>query len=178
MSLGRQRNDHRSGRWALAVLVGSLAVVGPLPAAQAQLPSDNSGIDEYVETVPGAEGSRQPGKSKRTAPLPENVRRGLPPGGEGELLTRLATAEGLGAPLDRGSQTATVPDGAPDESANRSGRERPDSSGGEDRGAPGAVASALTDSDDPGIPLLVAALLLLTLAAAVAALMRRRRGQG
>ena len=191
----RHRRDHRYGVGGLlAIATLSCAVLAPPALAQGELPADNSGIDEYVESLPAAEGKRDPsGGSRsgsdpsggsRSARLPERIRRALPPGREGQILERIATAGALGAPVGAGAPETSTPstesdgDGS-DDGGGGGGAPGGGSSGGGDEGALSAVGSTVADSDTPAIPILVGLLVLITALAAVVALrLRSRRSKG
>ena len=161
-----------------------------IPAvAQAQLPPNNGGVDQYVAPVPDARGDRPAnphhqgpgggGGGGGSSQLPPGVRGSLPAGGEGVLLSRLATDPGSGAPAggdssggDRGGDGSSRDD--------RSGGSSSDDSGGGGAGSEEkdvTAASAITSSisDDPAVAVVVAAVIGLTLALAAIGLARRRR---
>jgi hypothetical protein len=106
-------------RVALLVCTAAALACAPSPVSAAPverppLPENLTAADQYVESVPTGEGSRPadrgPGGSAAAAPLPSDVKRKLPEGGE---LERVATSPALGAPTTklRGGQddTPSVP---------------------------------------------------------------------
>ncbi len=165
------------------LLVALLAVGLVLPAAA--LAQDNSAIDEYTESVPGAGGDHPShdqggggsgGGGDGGASLPQSNADALE--SEGAAATAAANLAEATAP-DRPAGAGSVRDPGANESASSSGGESQDDAG---QGAPsiGDVVGGVTggsDSDGLGIWLLV--ILGATLVAAIAlALARWRRGPG
>ena len=171
-----------------------LALAFASPAmAQDSIPTDNSGGDQYVPPVPDARGNRPSGpNSGNPGHLSPRARASLPSGVEGQVLARLATDPGSGAPSDVGSG------GDGSSSGGTAGTGAGGSGGGGGGGADGGgaldggggasggkaaseggatAASAISSavSDNPSIVALVLALLALTLASAAFGIARRRR---
>jgi hypothetical protein len=155
------------------------------PSASAQ--GRDPGVDQYVPCVPSAGGS-DGCKRKRSNTLPDEVRNTLPDSKEGRAVAQIATDERLGAPSEAKTNTkkkkpARDRDRDRDSSdPSRAGSELgagPGGSGSDDGGgASGAVSSAVTNWDDPVVPILAGLILLLTATAAFAGLRRRRRTSG
>lgn len=85
-----------------------LALAGPA-AAQDTVPGDNSGVDQYSESLPSSDGRRAPAVGARPVqgvPLSRRVESSLPGGQHGRLLRRVATDPTLGAPVRRKGRTA------------------------------------------------------------------------
>lgn len=157
--------------FALALALPVLAA----PAAQAQqvnAPPGLSGVDEYLETVPGAGGAERPGggtgpngdpapgeiEAKTGTAIPADTVRELRAAGEdGERVARLAATN---APVD--------PTGRPASGAVR-GETLRDEGG---TSAAGAITAVLTGSAGAGV-ILPLSLAVLTLALGAAALRRR-----
>ena len=166
------------GRRILLLACLSLALPGAAAAQQTFAPPGNAGVDEYLETVPGAGGQGRPSQDPK--PLPADARRKLKQQGE-EGQDALALAErsdpGASAP-----QQAAEPDPAPKPDGGEPARQ-PSADPLPEPSTPSfgsALAKALTDSGDSGgmgiwFPIL------LGVAAGLAggvALARRRGGSG
>jgi len=162
----------------LAVVLASAApAAAPVHAQQVNAPPGLSGVDEYLETVPGAGGAERPGGGSG----PD----GAPAEGEVEAKTDAAipaeTVRELGRRGEDGARVARLAATNAPVEPSRSGR------GAEDRGAvkgqalrdeggssaAGAIPAVLTGSTGAGLvfPL---TLVTLTLVLAVAAVRRRR----
>jgi hypothetical protein len=185
----RSNGIHRPLRATIATIALALGLAAP--AAHAQMPPNNGGIDQYVAPVPDSRGDRpaNPGhQGSGPSQLPPRVRGSLPAGSEGTILARLATDPGSGAPVDgtdRGDGTRSG--GA---AGGGSGGGGSDGGGGDSAGGANSptttatkekqvsAASAITSSisNDPAVAVVVAALLGLTLALGAIGLARRRRG--
>ena len=148
---------------------------GPL-AAVAQ-----GGVEQYRSEVPTAKGKKDPTPSESNQPqssgtLSQEAQDALPNTGEGADLEKLATEGRVGAPADHKrkkqddkNEYSTTSEKAGDGAVGAGG-------GSDDGGnASGAVSSAVTDWDDPLVPILAGLFLLLVLAATVVAVRRRRR---
>jgi hypothetical protein len=168
----------------LATAALTLGLAAPAPA---QLPPNNGGVDQYVAPVPDSKGDRpanprhEGGDPSR---LPPSVRASLPPGGEGQVLGRLATDPGSGAPADAGGATGGSGDRDRSGGGGAAGGSGGGGSGGGGIGTTGGTeqknvtaASAITSSisDDPAVAVTVAAIIALTLAAMAVAFARRQR---
>jgi hypothetical protein len=144
----------------VAALLGSaLAPATALP--QSDIPG--SGVDEYVEGIPGAGGRHVPGTKDRGrangSDLPASTRRSLSGDAEGRSLQQLATDPSLGAPRPsarKGKRAAAA----------AAADVRSDS-------VPTAVKQSFSDSSNGGLTVFIA-LLLVTLAGLVAAALRLR----
>ena len=176
--------DHRKGTRILAVAVAILAGL-TLPAVasgQGITPGDPA-VDQYVESLPSAEGDRAPGvgRGRGGAPLPPGVRRQLSRSSEQRLLERLATSSELGAPA-RGASSAAQ-DGRASGSRERKAGEGgtgAGGSGGRDRSSSTGDSSPLATVGDltgAGSPVAIGVLVLAAgiAAAGLFALLRRRR---
>jgi hypothetical protein len=153
----------------------------PSAAAQGRDP----GVDQYVPCVPSAGGSDDGCKRKQSKTLPDEVRSALPDSKEGRALAQIATDERLGAPSEANSKTEGNTKKKRDRDSSDSsgtGSELSGGSGGsgsgDGGGASGAVSSAVTNWDDPVVPILAGLILLLTATAAFAGVRRRRRASG
>jgi hypothetical protein len=141
--------------FALAV---SLSLVAMAPASSlgaSEIPEGNSGLDQYIESVPSAEGDRAPSGVKRPNRSAQGGKAGAT-GSQGEALDSSSTSGAKGAKRERGQRRRKAARGEAGESASS------------------AVSSAVFDSGDPTIPVLAGSLLLLTGAAAGVAIRRRR----
>lgn len=97
------------------------AAIAPGQAQAQDFPDDAPSFDQYVPSLPIAEGRQVPGAGPRDgaapAPLPPSTRAELAGSEDGELLARAATDPSLGAP-SRGSarsgasSAATIGEGA------------------------------------------------------------------
>ncbi len=75
--------------------------LGGLALAQGDVPNDNSGVDQYAESLPSSGGGKARsvgGRAPVGVPLSARVRSSLPTGERGRLLKRVATDPTLGAP--------------------------------------------------------------------------------
>jgi hypothetical protein len=98
----------------LCTLLAGLSRAGPV-AAQSDVPNDNSGVDQYSESLPSSDGSRARsvgGHAPQGVPLPSRVRSSLPGGERGRLLRRVATDPTLGAPVRAKRPLRPAPIGA------------------------------------------------------------------
>lgn len=91
---------------AAIVLVSFAALawlsLGGSAFAQGDVPPDNSGVDQYTESLPSSGGGKARsvgGRAPVGVPLPARVRSSLPSGERGRLLKRVATDPTLGAPV-------------------------------------------------------------------------------
>ena len=153
-------------RIVLLACAVALLLASPAAAQSGQIaPPGNSGVDEYLETVPTPEGNRPSrgddgdgGGTARGPALSREARRRLEDSGpDGKRAAALAEA--------------TAPRPA------RSGRSAELEKAGEGKGAVGAVVDRVVGADDDGMGAWLPILLGVTLAGAVAiAVIRRRRG--
>ena len=181
------RSDELHLRLPAALATAATALFLAAPAAYAQLPPNNGGVDQYVAPVPDSRGDR-PANPRHEggdpSDLPPRVRGSLPPGSVGALLARLATDPGSGAPLGSGDGDS---DGSGGGGAGGSGGGGSSGGGLGDLNSPTTsaakekhvtAASAITSSisDDPAVAVVVLAVLALTLALGAIGIARRRRG--
>jgi hypothetical protein len=85
----------------LCTVLACLWLAAPV-AAQGDVPNDNSGVDQYSESLPSSDGGRARsvgGHAPQGVPLSSRVQRTLPGGARGRLLRRVATDPTLGAPV-------------------------------------------------------------------------------
>jgi hypothetical protein len=85
----------------LCAVLACLWLAGPV-AAQGDVPNDNSGVDQYSESLPSSDGGRARsvgGHASQGVPLSSQVNSSLPSGARGRLLRRVATDPTLGAPV-------------------------------------------------------------------------------
>jgi hypothetical protein len=142
-----------------------LATCAAPAVARDSLPPDNSGLDQYVESLPGPEGDHVP--SRRGGSLPASVRRQLAGTPDGHVLRRLAVVP-------------VAVSGAPPRRGGRDQRRGAPASGGKhirEEGAKGLL-SVLADVafSSAGGAAAGLGLLVLVAAAAGSGLLRRRRG--
>jgi hypothetical protein len=103
----------------LCTLLAGLSLAGPV-AAQSDVPNNNSGVDQYSESLPSSDGGRARsvgGRAPQGVPLSSRVRSSLPGGERGRLLQRVATDPTLGAPV----RAKRAPRRAPIDAAARPG---------------------------------------------------------
>lgn len=158
----------------LAALCGAVPFAAPAQAQQINAPPGLSGVDEYLETVPGASGAERPGggsgagggpapgevEAKTDAALPaETVRELRRAGKDGEQVARLAATN---APVDPAS-------GPADAAAVRGAALTDDGSSS----AAGAISAVLSGATGAGA-IFPISLLALTLALVAAAVRRRQ----
>src|SRR4051812_4407098 len=80
--------------------------------AQRDVPNDNSGVDQYSESLPSSDGGRARsvgGHAPQGVPLSSRVQSTLPGGARGRLLRRVATDPTLGAPVRSKNQPRIHP---------------------------------------------------------------------
>lgn len=187
-------------RFALTLALAVATALSLAPVAQAQgtnAPPGNSGLDQYLETVPNASGSHPPKQRGKTgsasSPLTPRQRKGLESmGADGRALVA-ATAATIPAdavePLRRSAaseQRRAAPRGGKGRS--RAGGDRPRQKAAKDapdaESAPDAKsgtaqvlsgALAATGADSGGMGIALPGLLVLTLAAAAAVAVSRHR---
>ena len=166
-------------RAAIAVLACLFVVGAPAPAgAQRQVaPPGNSAVDEYLETVPGADGNH-PVKPGQGGGLPKAARRQLEAlGADGKAAAAVANATGPAkAPRSGRGGSDSAGDNAAAPSAAGS-VEGADSAGG-GSGTTAAVARAIGGSGGMGMGVVLPALLILSLVAALATVVARHRRAG
>ena len=187
----------RTGGWTRALGVGVAALLacaaGPAAGARAQEPGfEGPSLDQYVESVPSAEGGtaaprRSPGAAGR---LPAATRRQLrrQGGSSAAALERIATDPAFGAPPATGAAPASGGDDEPEPGRRPRATPARDGAGGSggaggpsgagtvresDPGALSAGAGALADAGATG-PLALVALALIAAGAGAAAVRRRR----
>lgn len=161
---GRLRRLERYGLVGGALAAAALAA----PAVAQELPENNSGTGQYIEPVPDAAGDRPaapgaggggggPSSGSGGGSLPPSARDALPAGEEGQVLERIATDPGSGAPSGSGRERGR---------GGGSRGDRDEIPAADDEGAISALASAATGDDGPALPLILLGALGLTLAAA------------
>jgi hypothetical protein len=171
----------RRGFASVAAVIFAVAV-GVVWAPSAAAQGRDPGVDQYVPCVPGAggdgDGCKRQGSGSDSNSLPDEVRKALPGTEEGRALGQIATNERLGAPSNRkrkrDSDSSDSSISGSDKGGGGSGGSGSDDGGG----ATGAVSSAVTDWDDPVVPIVAGLMLLLTAAAAFVGVRRRRRTSG
>jgi len=157
-------------RRPITLLVCALALATPVTAwgQQTNAPPGNSGVDEYLESVPGATGDRPSGGivNRKPQPLSARERQALrDAGSDAQALERVVGAtkpEAAGTEQRRAGRTDSPAGGAGSEGESAQGR------------SPlAAVVEAATGADDDGLGLLLPAILLGALLAALAVLVVR-----
>lgn len=159
----------------LALVLGGSLAGTPASAQTVNAPPGLSGVDEYLETVPGAEGAERPGAGQDPAD-------GRAPAEEvdarAETVLSAATRRELErAGADGQAVRRLAATNSPRESSSAANAQEVSGlrlEGGDKRGTAGAVASVLTGSAGAGL-VLPLGLALATLALAMGALARRRR---
>jgi hypothetical protein len=169
----------RRGFASVAAVIFAVAV-GVVWAPSAAAQGRDPGVDQYVPCVPGAGGERDACKRKRSGSnsLPDEVRKALPGTEEGRALGQIATNESLGAPSNRKRKGDSDSSDSSISGSDKGGGGSGGSGSNDGGGATGAVSSAVTDWDDPVVPIVAGLLLLLTATAAVVGVRRRRRTSG
>jgi hypothetical protein len=170
---GNHLADRICGRAALGcTLVALLGIAAPA-AAQNSIEPNNGGATQYIPPAPepGGDKPANPNAPGNPSALPPSARAALPPGAEGDLLARIATSPGYGAPRSAGAGRGHG-DGKSGGSgaASSRGARRAHEDGGS---AVSAVASA---ASEPGVTVLLAGVLALSLGMVALARSRRRRG--
>lgn len=164
------RRDHRSrlSGACLALAAALLLAWAPNARAADPVPDDNSALDQYVESLPGASGDQAP--APRGGPrLPAGVRRSLGRSPDAPVLARLAAGAGpepAGASRERRSRGERGDRSRPAPLRSRALREDPAKS------LPAALADSVFSS--PGGAAAALVVLLLILVPAAVALSRRR----
>jgi hypothetical protein len=151
----------RASYAAIIAAIAALAASAPMASARSDLPP-GSGLDQYVESVPGADGNHAPGSRpsgrQRPSQLSPSVRRRLARDPQGRNLARLARDPSVGAPARRARGEAP---------SSRSG------SGG-DESVPAAAVDTLGGSGGGGTAVLVTLVLIGVVGVTVAARRLRR----
>lgn len=138
---------------AVAVLVAALALAAPAGAQETNAPPGNSGVDEYLESVPEAGGNRPTNRDPGRSPLSAATRARLEQQGtDGRAAADLAERTEPGKQLSPGPAVARDDGG----------------------GALGALGRAAGGSDE-GMGLWLPVLITLGAAGALAAMLLRRR---
>lgn len=166
-------------RLVLTGLSAVMLVLAPSAVAQrGNAPPGNAGIDEYVESIPGAGGNQLPfggdgGSEGAGGPRTRGSRRGDPsPIGESAAELRSLGRDGEAA-------AALALETAPRDLRARRRQGEDGRSGEEEKGlgGPSGLARAMTGGADGGLGLLLPVTLAAALLCAIAArLVRRRRG--
>lgn len=105
------RGDDRRARAArLSLALPAILVLIAVPStatAQGELPPGSGGVDQYVESLPGAGGGKVPGGSRgrKGTPLSARAQKQLRDTPEDRLLQRVASDPQLGAPERRGRRS-------------------------------------------------------------------------
>jgi hypothetical protein len=166
--------DHRLLFWLALLLTGPVVALIPAAARAQSFSPNDPALDEYVESLPVPEGSRDPSHPARPRKLPRSISRGLARVPVGHLLEHVASSPALGAP----STVASAPSSGHSRRRARGRTARtakssaaPAPTAATDFGAlpHGSLASAATKTASGGSLLL---LLLLAAATAVAVLLR------
>ena len=148
----------------MALTIAALAAAALPPVAAAEdFGTDEPALDEYVESLPVAEGNRPAGHHGTAAPLSRSTQRALANTAHGRVLERVATSPAAGAPSAERTGAGTRSEGV-------------DATGRRVRPAEvesASLASAVVDSAGGGTNLLV--LVLLAAVAGVAVIFRGRR---
>jgi hypothetical protein len=148
---------------ALTTAALGLAAV-PIGAEAQDFGADEPALDEYVESLPIAEGNRPAGHKGRATPLPGSTRSVLAETPEGRVLERVASSPAAGAPSSE------------ERSEHRERRAKPAPADRPVRPAEiGDASLASAVADTAGANLLMLALLA---AVPVALLALRRKGAG
>jgi len=88
----------RTRKTVVLVLLAVLSLAAPAAAQQVNAPPGNSGVDEYLETVPGAGGNRPSTSDTDRSPLSPGARAELErQGPDGRAAAELAEREGSAA---------------------------------------------------------------------------------
>jgi hypothetical protein len=148
----------------LLVVVG-LGLTAPLSTAQeTNAPPGNSGVSQYLETIPAADGNRPAGKGTNSSALPvQTLSRLKAAGRDGQVVAQIVASS---APASKRDQSAPNPSSRPNSASASSARSLPTT----------LAVPSLTGSAGGGMGILLPALLILTLVGAVVfALSRRRR---
>jgi hypothetical protein len=134
---------------SLALTTAALGLAAVPSAASAQdFGTDEPALDEYVESLPIAEGNRPAGHKGRSAPLPRSTQRALEDTPQGRLLERVATSPAVGAPSASKSSSNGDEDGASAQAAPADRPVRPKDV------ADASLASAVVDSGAGNLGLL------------------------
>jgi hypothetical protein len=156
---------------SVAICVGLLASLSSAALAQDfNAPPGNSGVDQYLETVPEAGGNR-PAKDRKSSQLTAGTRKSLKEAGaDGEALAKLVASSGPA----KAKQPSTSRSKGKKQQANKP---RSDANT-ESREVPGNIAApTLGGSGSGGMGMLLPVLLGLSTVAALLFVLRRRRSQ-
>jgi hypothetical protein len=172
---GNHVADRIYARAALGVTLVALLLTAAPAGAQSSIEPNNGGATQYIPPAPepGGDKPANPTEPGNPSALPPSTRAALPPGAEGDLLARVATSPGYGAPRSAGAAGAhggSGSGGAGGASDARGARHLKHEEGGS------AVSAVARAASDPGITVLLAALVALGLGTIALARSRRRRG--
>jgi hypothetical protein len=148
---------------ALPCILVALGFPGAATGQETVAPPGNSGVDQYLEVVPGARGERPPGRTGRPALSPQAQRELEQHGQSGSDLARIVDAT---APERRPTQKPRPNRGRKDAGDDRNVRSRI-------RALPSAASSRGDGGMGIALPLALGAS---TVALAASALLRWRRG--
>ena len=156
---------------SVAICVGLLASLSSAALAQdTNAPPGNSGVDQYLETVPEAGGNR-PASDRNSSQLPAGTAKRLrAAGSDGQAVANLVASSG--------PHSAKKPSaGSPEERAQvRRARPRSDATAARPRKVPATIAApTLGGSGSGGMGLLLPLLLGLSTVAALLFVLHRRR---
>ena len=175
---GLHPGDHKDrprGRCAAAAAVAAAAALcaAPHAAAQGYSPSGNSGVDEYVESLPYAEGDRpSAGHVGRGGSGGGGAGSGGGAGASGGSVE--STGDGPGSGAASGGEEAAVLERVDADAARRAARRRDKDAPGEAGSAPSAVADTVVDPSSPAGPIVAGLALLIAAAAALVGIRRLR----
>src|SRR3954447_15211553 len=96
--------DHRRRVFPVA-LVAALALAAlPSVATADDFSPNQPALDQYVESLPVAEGNHAPSRHKHSQRLPRSTAKALSHSADGRLLEHLATSPESGAPVTQTAQ--------------------------------------------------------------------------
>jgi hypothetical protein len=165
------RKMRRQFLLSAAICIGLLASLSSVALAQDfNAPPGNSGVDQYLETVPEAGGNR-PASDRKPSQLPaRTVKRLEEAGSDGRAVAKLVASSGLA----KAKQLPAPPKG----SERKSAGEKRSKATEQPRAVPGTIAApTLGGSADGGMGILLPLLLGLSTLAALLFLLYRRRSQ-
>lgn len=166
----------RTSTWILSIVLASLIAAPAAHAQDTNAPPGNSGIDQYLETVPEADGSKPPGtqKPESGSGLPADTAAELDAAGDdGADVAALVAATGPKASGGAKGGGKAAPD-----QPSATGKGASKTAGDKSKDAVAGVSGpALGGTGSDGIGPLLPAVLILSGAAAIGFLVRRRRSE-
>lgn len=168
--------DHRRRVFPVALVVALGLAALPSVATADDFSPNQPALDQYVESLPVAEGNHAPSRHKRSQRLPRSTARALSRSADGRVLEQLATSPASGAPTTEATQRQSGSGGGQGGGHAQAGEGSPTRPIVAGQAGSGSLASAAVDTAGGGPGLLL--LVLLGTIGVAAIFARSRTGQG